>query len=98
MLNLFILFYFIYETSCKHRCYGTEVFYVLLFIYLLGLNSAIENRTLSQLCGRLYLPIFLFRVGLLTLIYMASLIALAKLYPSLHIIWKLSTVVWPLVF
>ena len=49
--------------------------------------------------GRFYLPTFLFRVGLLTLIYIASFMALAILCPSLPIILKLSTVVvWPVVF
>ena len=42
-----------------------------------------ENRTLSQICGRLYFPIFLFRVGLSTLIYMVSLMVLTMLFPSL---------------
>ena len=36
-----------------------------------------EYRTLSQICGRLYLPMFLFMVGLFTLTYMAALMALA---------------------
>ena len=40
-----------------------------------------ECRTLSQRCGRLFFPIFLFRVGF-TLMYMASLMALAILCPS----------------
>ena len=76
----------------RHRCYGAEVIY---FVY----SSEIENRTLSQMCGRLYLPIFLVRVRLLTLIYIASFMALAILFPSLPIIMKLSTVVvWPVVF
>ena len=32
-------------------------------------SSEMFNRTSSQICGRWYLPIFLFRDGLLTLIY-----------------------------
>ena len=63
-----------------------------------------EYRTLSQICGRLYFLIFLFRVGLFTLyictykyiyIFIASFKALAILCPSLPIIMilKLSTVV-----
>ena len=36
------------------------------------------SRTSSQISGRWYLPIFLFRDGLLTLIYNASLIALLR--------------------
>ena len=76
----------------KHRCCGAEVIY---FVF----SSEMENRTLSQMCGRFYLQIFLFRVGLLTLIFIASFMALAILCPSLPIILKLSTVfVWPVVF
>ena len=56
--------------------------YMLLSkIYLLVLSSWMENRILSQMCGRLCLPIFLLRVGLLTLIYMAYLLALANVMP-----------------
>ena len=51
------------------------------------------------MCGRLYLPMFLLRVGLLTLMYIASFMALALLWPSLLIILKFSTiVVWPVIF
>ena len=49
----------------RHRCCSAEVFY---FVF----SSEMENRTLSQMCGRLYLPMFLLRVGLLTLMYIAS--------------------------
>ena len=64
-VNLFILFYliilqFIHETSYKHRCYGAEVIYVTFYVKVL--SSGMENRTCSQMCGRLYSPIFLFRV------------------------------------
>ena len=76
----------------QHRCCGAEVIYFLF-------NSEMENRNLSQICGRLYLPIFLFRVGLLTQKYIASLMALAIMCPSLPIILKLSAVVvWSVVF
>ena len=76
----------------KHSCCGAEVIY---FIF----SFDMENRTLSQMSGRFYLPMFLFRVGLLTPMYIASFKALAIFYPSLPIILKLSTVVvWPVVF
>ena len=39
--------------------------------------------------GKLNLPVFLFNVELLTLMNMDSLIFLAKLCPSLPIIWML---------
>ena len=59
-------------------------------------SSGMENITLSQICDRLYLPTFLLRVGLLTLMQMASLMVLAMPYPSLPIILKFSIdVVWP---
>ena len=64
--------------------------------YLLIFSSGMEYRTLSQICGRLYFPMFLFRVGLFTLTYMVSLMALAILFHSLPMILKFSThVVWP---
>ena len=67
--------------------------------YLFIFSSGMECRALSQRCGRLYFPIFLFRVGLFILMYMASLMALAILCPSLPMILKFSTaVVWPLLF
>ena len=47
---------------------------------------------------KLFLPMFLFRVGLLTLIYMDSVIILVKPCPSLPTMLKLSMVVrWPVV-
>ena len=76
----------------KHRCYGAEVIYFVS-------SSEMENRTLSQMCGRLYLPIFLLRVGLVTLMYIASFITLAIFGPSLPIILKFLTAVeWLVVF
>ena len=72
--------------------------FILTFIYLLVLSSGME-KTLSQMCGRLYLSIFLFMVRLVNLTYMAFSIILAMLCPSLPIFWKLSTVaMWPVVF
>ena len=41
------------------------------------------NRTSCQMCGRWYLPIFLFRDGSLTLIYGASLMVLIRFWSSL---------------
>ena len=96
----------------KHRCYGDEVLLLgswmeknialmllCCIFYLLILSSGMVNRTLSQICGRLYFPIFLFRVGLFTLIYIASLMVQAILFSSLPIIWKFSIdVLWPLLF
>ena len=50
------------------------------------------SRTSSQICGRWYLPIFLFRDGLLTLMYKASLMSLMRFWSSLHNMEKLSIV------
>ena len=62
-------------------------------------SSGLANRTLFQMCGRLYLPMFLLLVGLFTLIHLASLMALAILWPSLAMILKFSIVVlWPVMF
>ena len=78
----------------KHRCYCAEVILFFYFVF----SSGAENRTLSQMCGSLYMQIFLLRVGLLTLMYIVSFTALAIFCPSLPIILKLSTaVVWPVV-
>ena len=52
------------------------------------------NKTLSQIWLNWSLPIFLFRVGLFTLMKIDSLINLVKSCPSLPIILKLSWVVW----
>ena len=57
-------------------------------------NSEVLSRTSSQMWGRWYLPIFLLRDGLLTLIYNASFIALLRFWSSLPIILKLSMVTW----
>ena len=41
-----------------------------LFLYFYFVfSSGVENRTLSQMCGRLHMQIFLLRVGLLTDVY-----------------------------
>ena len=63
---------------------------------LLTLRPGVVNKTLSHMWGKLNLPMFLFSVGLLTLMNIDSLIFLAKLCPSLPIIWKLLWLVgWP---
>ena len=65
--------------------------------YYFIFSSGMLNNILSQMCGRLYFPIFLLSVGLFTLMYIDSLIVLAKLLSSLPIILKFSMdVSWPL--
>ena len=56
---------------------------------LLTLRPGVLSKTLSHMWGKLNLPMFLFNVGLLTLINTDSLMFLAKVCPSLPIIWKL---------
>ena len=60
---------------CRYTSWSTHV--IVLRYFYLAFSSEIENRTSSQMCGRLYLPMFLLRVGLLTLMYIASFMALA---------------------
>ena len=48
-----------------------------------NLSSEMLNRTSSQMCGRWYLPIFLFRDGSLTLIYRASLMVLIRFWSKI---------------
>ena len=68
-----------------HRCYSaghyspccTDV--IVQGHYLFIFNSGMDCNNQSHRCGRLYFPMFLFNVGLLTLLYMASFIALAML-------------------
>ena len=54
------------------------------------------SRTSCHICGRWYLPMFLLRDGLLTLMYYASFIALLRFWSSLPTMLKLSMVtLWP---
>ena len=48
-----------------------------------NLSSGLLSRTSSHMCGRWYLPIFLFRDGLLTLMNNASFIHLLRFWSSL---------------
>ena len=78
--------------------YGQDVVSHNWNVYLI-FSSGMLNSILSQMCGRLYFPIFLLSVGLFTLMYIDSLIVLAKLLSSLPIILKFSIdVSWPLIF
>ena len=57
--------------------------------HLFELRLGVLSKTLSHMWGKLNLPMFLFSVGLLTLIKIDSVIFIPKLCPSLPIIWKL---------
>ena len=59
--------------------------------FYFSLSSEMFSRTSSHMCGRWYLPTFLFRDGLLTLMYRASFIALLRLCSSLPTMLKFST-------
>ena len=63
--------------------YGQDViepfFFVLLSHYFI-FSSGMLNNMLSQMCGRLYFPIFLLSVGLFTLMYIDSLTVLVLIY------------------
>ena len=74
-----------WNTHCKvvtGTCYYQKADGIALVNYLI-LSSEILNRTSSQTCDRWYLPIFLFRDGLLTLKYRASLMNLIRFWSSL---------------
>ena len=87
-----------------HRCYGAGHYNpsctgVLVQGCYFVFSSGMDCNRLSHRCGRLYFPMFLFNVGLFTLMNMASFTALAILWSSLPIILKFSTdVMWPVLF
>ena len=61
-----------------------------------NLSSLLLLRASSHMWGRWYLPMFLFRDGPLTLMYMDSLISLERFCSSLPTMLKFSSVVvWP---
>ena len=68
----------------------------LLFI-LFSVTGWIAELYPKDVAGCIFY-IFLFRVGLFTLMYMACLMALAILCLSLPMILKVSTDVWPVLF
>ena len=72
--------------------------YIMFGNYLFNLRPGVLIKRLSHIWGKLNLPTLLFRVGLLTLINMDSLIYLDKWCPSLPIIlkllWLMGCLVW----
>ena len=58
-------------------------------VCLFKVRPGVLSKTLSNMWGKLNLPILLLNVGLFTLIKINSLMFLAKPCPSLPIIWKL---------
>ena len=95
--DVMVLRYLLFLLGSKMENRTVALVLLCYRFYLFIFSSGMEYRNLSQMCGKLYLPLFLFRVGLFTLIHMAYLMTLAMLFPSLPIILKLSIdVVWPL--
>ena len=78
------------------RCYCQVADGIATRSIYFNLSSEVFIRTSSHLSGRWYLPIFLFRDGLLTLIYRASLMFLMRFWSSLPTMLKLSMLMlWP---
>ena len=64
--------------------------------FYFNLSSEVLNRTWSHMCARWYLPMFLLRDGLLTLMYNVSLMVLMRFWSSLPTILKFFIgTVWP---
>ena len=79
------------------RCYCQWADGIALVNYY-NFSSEMLNRTSSQICGRWYLPMFLFRDRSLTLIYRASLMVLIRFWSSLPTMSKFSMLIlWPVV-
>ena len=82
-LRFYVYAYWLKWTDHAHW----RMFYVHAHCHLI-LRSGVLNGTLSHIWWRLYLPTFLLSVGLLTLMYIDSLIVLARPWYSLPIILK----------
>ena len=77
------------------RCYS-QVADGIATVPMLFFSSGMLNRTSSHMCGRWYLPTFLFRDGSLSLMYMASFMALIRFWSSFPTILQFSILmVWP---
>ena len=72
------------------RCYCHVADGIATGSYYFSLSSEVLNRTSSYMWGRWYLPMFLFRDGLLTLMYRASFMALMRFCSSLPTMLKFS--------
>ena len=62
-------------------------------LFYFNFSSGLLHRTSSHMWGRWYLPMFLFRDGLLTLIYKASFMVLMRFWSSLPTMLKLSMLI-----
>ena len=94
--------------SLPHLCTNVVVLGIITLVctnvlvqgyYLFIFSTGMDFNIPSHRCGRLYFPMFLFNVGLFTMMSMASFTALAIFWSSLSIIFKFSTdVMWPVLF
>ena len=81
---------------CYCQCGRWNSHWIYVLVIYFCLSSVMLFRTSSHMWGSWYLPMFLFRDGLLILMYIASFISLMKLWSSLPTILKLSSaMVWP---
>ena len=79
--------------TISDRWYGHRVLFYFSF------SSGLLHRTSSHMWGKWYLPMFLFRDGLLTLIYRASFMVPMRFWSSLPTMLKLSMLTsWPDLF
>ena len=76
------------------RCYCHVADGIATRSIYFNLSAEVLNRTSSHMWGRWYLPIFLFRDGLLTLMYIASLMVLMRFCSSLPTMLKFSIETW----
>ena len=83
-----------YYCRCCCHC-GRWIGQIGWIIYFI-LSSEMLNRISSYMWSRWYLPMFLLRDGLLTLVYIASFMSLMRFWSSLPTLLKFSNVVvWP---
>ena len=96
---LFIIMAHVLTEPCEHKGVTSPDVIRLLFnclFVVLVLSSGDLTNTSSQICGSWYLPLYLFKDGSLTLISIASMMALAMLWSSLPTMLKLSIdASWP---
>ena len=79
------------SAMCKKVAHGNTGVRLEVFQ---SLRSGVLNKTSSHTCGSQYFPMFLSSDGSLTLVYIASFVALVRLCASLPTIVKLFILVW----
>ena len=90
------LFVFVYCIFHFLFVFSSLFIYLYFILFYFIFSSELLNRTSCHICGRWFLPTFLFRNGLLTLMYIDSFMNLMRFFSSLPNILNLSSVVlWP---